>query len=196
MQTVLGVERTRATFLSYSKQAQAGFTADLAALLAHSTHMHPGPGNLPHNGLAADSRLATILRHSGPPADTTRAAKRQKRRGGVRLPGSTEALRPGQNGLWPVHRSHAQPTGAIADSADAVSVLMAGAGILTPVLAAAGFTFHLTSRGHSSGGDFATGRFTKGTQYLELHFRHSLGWSPMGGTTLLSRTPTICADWQ
>jgi hypothetical protein len=82
----------------------------------------------------------------------------------------------------------------MADSADAVSVLKAGAAILTPVLAPAGFTFHLTSHGHSSGGDFATGRFTKGTQYLELHVRHSLGMA-MGGTTLLSHTPTICADW-
>jgi hypothetical protein len=65
--------------------------------------------------------------------------------------------------------------GAVADSADAVSVLNAGAAILAPVLAPAGFTFHLTSHGRSSGGDFATGRFTKGTQYLELHFRYSLG---------------------
>jgi hypothetical protein len=85
----------------------------------------------------------------------------------------------------------------MADSADPVRALKAGAAILTPVLAPAGFTFHLTSHGHSSGGDFATGRFTKGTQYLELHFRHSLrmvtyGWDD----TLLSHTPTICADWQ
>jgi ubiquinone/menaquinone biosynthesis C-methylase UbiE len=33
VQTVLGVERTRATFLSYSEQDKAGFTADLSALL-------------------------------------------------------------------------------------------------------------------------------------------------------------------
>jgi hypothetical protein len=33
----------------------------------------------------------------------------------------------------------------MADSADPVSVLKAGAAILTPVLAPAGFTFHLTS---------------------------------------------------
>jgi SAM-dependent methyltransferase len=32
-QTVLGVERTRATFLSYGKQDQEGFTAELTALL-------------------------------------------------------------------------------------------------------------------------------------------------------------------
>jgi hypothetical protein len=34
-----GVERTRATFVSYSKQHQAGFTADLRPLLADSTHI-------------------------------------------------------------------------------------------------------------------------------------------------------------
>jgi len=68
----------------------------------------------------------------------------------------------------------------MADSADAVILLQAGAGILTPVLAPAGFTFHLTSHGHSSGGGFATGRYTKGTQYLELHFRHSLGMVTYG----------------
>jgi ubiquinone/menaquinone biosynthesis C-methylase UbiE len=35
--TILGVERTRATFLSYSEQDQANFTADLNALLEHSS---------------------------------------------------------------------------------------------------------------------------------------------------------------
>jgi SAM-dependent methyltransferase len=39
VETVLGVERTRATFLSYSKQDQAGFTADLRALLAVRSHI-------------------------------------------------------------------------------------------------------------------------------------------------------------
>ena len=38
-QTVLGVERTRATFLSYSEQDKAGFTADLSALLEPSSHV-------------------------------------------------------------------------------------------------------------------------------------------------------------
>ncbi len=38
-QTVLGVERTRATFLSYSKQDQASFTADLRMLLEPSSHV-------------------------------------------------------------------------------------------------------------------------------------------------------------
>jgi hypothetical protein len=43
------------------------------------------------------------------------------------------------------------------------------------VLTPAGFSFHRTSAGHGSGGAFASGRFAKGSQYLELHFRHSLG---------------------
>lgn len=34
VETIIGLERTRATFLSYSEQDQAGFTADLRALLA------------------------------------------------------------------------------------------------------------------------------------------------------------------
>jgi SAM-dependent methyltransferase len=38
-QTVMGVERTRATFLSYSKQEQASFTADLGKLLQPTTHI-------------------------------------------------------------------------------------------------------------------------------------------------------------
>ncbi len=38
-QTVLGVERTRATFLNYSKQDQANFTADLRTLLEPSSHI-------------------------------------------------------------------------------------------------------------------------------------------------------------
>jgi ubiquinone/menaquinone biosynthesis C-methylase UbiE len=39
VQTVLGVERTRATFLSYSEQDKAGFTTDLSALLEPSSHV-------------------------------------------------------------------------------------------------------------------------------------------------------------
>lgn len=38
-QTVMGVERTRATFLSYSKQDRANFTADLTTLLEPSSHI-------------------------------------------------------------------------------------------------------------------------------------------------------------
>jgi hypothetical protein len=39
VQTVMGVERTRATFLSYSKQDQDDLTADLRALLQPSTYV-------------------------------------------------------------------------------------------------------------------------------------------------------------
>jgi diphthamide biosynthesis methyltransferase len=35
----MGVERTRATFLSYSKQDQASFTADLGKPLQPTTHV-------------------------------------------------------------------------------------------------------------------------------------------------------------
>jgi ubiquinone/menaquinone biosynthesis C-methylase UbiE len=38
-ETVIGLERTRATFLSYSEQDRAGFTADLTALLAPGSHV-------------------------------------------------------------------------------------------------------------------------------------------------------------
>jgi len=39
VQTVLGVERTRATYLSYSEQDKAGFTADLSVLLEPGSHV-------------------------------------------------------------------------------------------------------------------------------------------------------------
>jgi hypothetical protein len=38
-QKVIGVERTRATFLSYSKQDQASFTTDLGNLIQPATHI-------------------------------------------------------------------------------------------------------------------------------------------------------------
>jgi SAM-dependent methyltransferase len=38
-ETVIGVERTRATFLSYAEQDQADFTAELTALLEQRTHI-------------------------------------------------------------------------------------------------------------------------------------------------------------
>lgn len=38
-ETVIGVERTRATFLSYTEQDQAGFTADLGALVEPGSHI-------------------------------------------------------------------------------------------------------------------------------------------------------------
>lgn len=70
---------------------------------------------------------------------------------------------------------------------DPVSVMMAGAAILADELSPSGFTFHLTGYGNSSGGDFAAGRFIRGDQYLEIHFRHSLGLVTCGwGDSLLS----------
>ena len=38
-ETVIGVERTRATFLSYTQQNQARFTADLQALVMPGSHI-------------------------------------------------------------------------------------------------------------------------------------------------------------
>ncbi|MBO0789006.1 MAG: class I SAM-dependent methyltransferase, partial [Actinobacteria bacterium] len=38
-ETVIGLERTRATFLSFTEQDQAGFSADLTALLQPGTHI-------------------------------------------------------------------------------------------------------------------------------------------------------------
>jgi hypothetical protein len=63
----------------------------------------------------------------------------------------------------------------MADAGGPVDVMMAGAAILDRELSPAGFTFQLTRQGHGSGGDFVIGRFTRGDQFLELHFRHSLG---------------------
>src|SRR5271166_373877 len=65
--------------------------------------------------------------------------------------------------------------GKMADPLDPVAVVAAGSDILGHVLSPAGFTFQLANTGHSSGGAFAAGRFSKGSQYLEFHFRHSLG---------------------
>jgi hypothetical protein len=58
---------------------------------------------------------------------------------------------------------------------DPVSVMTAGAAILARELSPAGFTFQLTRHGRGSGGNFAMARFTRGDQYLEIHFRYSLG---------------------
>jgi len=38
-ETVIGAERTRATFLSYTQQNQARFTADLQALVMPGSHI-------------------------------------------------------------------------------------------------------------------------------------------------------------
>ena len=58
---------------------------------------------------------------------------------------------------------------------DLARVMTEGAAILARELSPAGFTFQMTSRGRGSGGNFAVGRFTRGDQYLEIHFRYSLG---------------------
>jgi hypothetical protein len=65
--------------------------------------------------------------------------------------------------------------GSVEDTADVVSLLEAGAALLGPVLWPAGFTFQLTGQGRGSGGNFAMGRFMRGSQYLEFHLRYSLG---------------------
>jgi hypothetical protein len=65
--------------------------------------------------------------------------------------------------------------GEMAEAQDPVAVMTAGSVILGHVLSAAGFTFQLTCTGQGSGGRFAVGRFTKGSQYVEFHFRYSLG---------------------
>jgi hypothetical protein len=53
-QTVIGVERTRATFLSYAEQDQADFTAELTVLLEPGSHIE----------LTHDSFLAMAQRAS------------------------------------------------------------------------------------------------------------------------------------
>ncbi len=53
---------------------------------------------------------------------------------------------------------------------DPASVMTAGAAILARELSPAGFMFQLTRHGRGSGGSFATGRFTRGDQYLEIPF--------------------------
>ena len=59
--------------------------------------------------------------------------------------------------------------------ADPVALLAEGSSILGPVLRPAGFTFLAGQTGVGSGGRFASGRWTKGSRSIELHFRHSLG---------------------
>ena len=46
---------------------------------------------------------------------------------------------------------------------------------MDPVLSASGFTYCPGPAGRSSGGDYASGKYTKGNRILEIHFRHSLG---------------------
>jgi len=65
-------------------------------------------------------------------------------------------------------------------------VLAAGRAVLEPVLAPEGFEWVPGGAGHSSGGQFASGSFVRGTRRLELHFRFSLGLVTyhVGGTSL------------
>ena len=53
----MGVERTRATFLSYSKQDQANFTADLRMLLEPSSHVDLVQENSPRHGTGSHRTL-------------------------------------------------------------------------------------------------------------------------------------------
>ncbi len=56
-----------------------------------------------------------------------------------------------------------------------VKTLAAGAKILGPVLEPAGFVFQPGAHAKGAGGPFGDGRFIRGDQYVELHFRHSPG---------------------
>lgn len=53
--------------------------------------------------------------------------------------------------------------------------LREGADILAPLLAPAGFQFHVEEVGQGSGGPFARGAFVRDNRRLELHYRWSLG---------------------
>jgi hypothetical protein len=75
---------------------------------------------------------------------------------------------------WPLASVAAQNE-EVAGAQDPAAILTAGSVIVGDVLTPAGFTFHLTGTERGSGGDFAAGRFTRGSQYVEFHFRHSLG---------------------
>jgi hypothetical protein len=58
---------------------------------------------------------------------------------------------------------------------DAVQILALGSSLLEPLLLRHGFTYTALDAGNSSGGQFASGEFRKGTRRLQFHFRHSLG---------------------
>jgi hypothetical protein len=58
---------------------------------------------------------------------------------------------------------------------EAERVLREGAQILAEKLTPLGFRFEVTSKGSSSGGSFAEGRFKNGDRELWLSFRYSLG---------------------
>ena len=54
-------------------------------------------------------------------------------------------------------------------------ILKTGAEILAPAMTAHGFAFSLGGQGHSSGGDFAFGWWTRRNRRLEMRVRFSLG---------------------
>src|SRR5580704_14439646 len=99
---------------------------------------------------------------------------RPVRRGAVRK--RTRELRAPRRTAYPTLAISTVPTLVIiADDRtmtsvrDPASVMTAGAAILARELSPAGFTSQLTGHGPGSGGDFATARFTRGDQYLEIH---------------------------
>ena len=57
----------------------------------------------------------------------------------------------------------------------ALETLRRGTEILGPVLSADGFTYCEGRAAHSSGGEYASGKYVKEDRILEIHFRHSLG---------------------
>lgn len=58
---------------------------------------------------------------------------------------------------------------------NASEMLVEGAKLLEPLLLSHDFRFRLLKTGHSSGGQFASGEFTRGFRRLEFHYRYSLG---------------------
>jgi len=69
------------------------------------------------------------------------------------------------------------------------AVLAAGAEIVGQVVKPAGFVFLPGVHASGSGGPFADARFVKGDQFIEMHFRRSLGLVSYGwGDGVLSHT--------
>jgi len=83
----------------------------------------------------------------------------------------------------------------MAGAQDPVAIVTAGSAILGQVLSPAGFTFQLTGQGHSSGGGFASGQFTKDSSIWSFISVIRLGWSSTAGTAPPCLMPTICAAW-
>ena len=67
--------------------------------------------------------------------------------------------------------------------------MTAGAEIVGHVVDPAGFAFFPGAEASGSGRPFADGRFVKGDQFIEMHFRRSLGFVSYGwGAAVLSHT--------